>query len=187
MDETVDQLASMDVFDGCEAEELRPLAELMRPVCAPVGQVLMHQGEQAVSFLLIESGGAEIRHTGDDGAVIQGEVSAGAIIGEIALLRGTPRTATVTVTEALTGFIGDGPAFEALAAIPDIGERLLRTARQRLAAFVTPVPIRFADGGELILRPVLPGDNERVAKGPVEFSRRLCTGASCHRAGRASR
>ena len=48
------------------------MAELLRPVCADVGQVLMHQGEPAVSFLLIESGRAEVRHVGDDGAVVLG-------------------------------------------------------------------------------------------------------------------
>lgn len=168
---TVDKLASMDVFDGCAKDLLAPVAALLRPVCADVGQVLMHQGEQAVSFLLIESGRAEVRHVGDEGAVVLGELSAGAIVGEIALLRGAVRTATVTVTEQLTGFVGDRPAFEALAEIDFITERLVRTARQRLAAFVAPIPVRLADGTDLTLRPVLPGDNERIASGQVEFSR----------------
>ncbi len=53
-------MAEMDVFDGCAAEELLPLAELLRPLRATAGQVLMRQGEQAVSFLLIESGRAEV-------------------------------------------------------------------------------------------------------------------------------
>ena len=166
----VAELASMDVFDGCTPEALVPVAELLQPLQAPVGEVLMRQGEPAVSFLLIHSGRAEFRHTGDDGGVIAGEVSAGAIVGEIALLRGTERTATVTVTEPLSGFVGDGRAFEAMARIPDISERMVRTARQRLAAFVTPVPIQLADGSELDLRPVLPGDNQRITRGPVEFS-----------------
>ncbi|MFN8088729.1 MAG: GNAT family N-acetyltransferase [Mycobacterium sp.] len=168
---TVDKLASMDVFDGCAKDLLAPMAELLRPVCADVGQVLMHQGEPAVSFLLIESGRAEVRHVGDDGAVVLGELSAGAIVGEIALLRGAVRTATVTVTEQLTGFVGDRPAFETLAGVASITERLVRTARQRLAAFVAPIPVRLADGAELTLRPVLPGDHERIASGQVEYSK----------------
>ena len=55
-------------------------------------------------------------------------------------------------------------------AIPDIAERMVRTARQRLAAFITPIPVRAKDGTELFLRPVLPGDAERVGMGRVEFS-----------------
>ena len=46
----------------------------------------------------------------------------------------------------------------------------MRIGRQRLAAFITPIPVHLRDGTELHLRPVLPGDNERTAKGPVEFS-----------------
>jgi RimJ/RimL family protein N-acetyltransferase len=49
-------------------------------------------------------------------------------------------------------------------------DRLVRTARQRLAAFITPIPVQMRDGTTLHLRPVLPGDNERTTNGPVEFS-----------------
>jgi len=164
-------LAEMDVFDGCTAEGLLPLAELLRPLRATSGQVLMRQGERAVSFLLIRSGRAEVRHVGDDGVDIQDAVSAGMIVGEIALLRDKPRTATVTTTEPLVGYIGDEAAFAMMAELPGITERLVRTARQRLAAFVVPIPVVLKDGTELILRPVLPGDSQkRTSHGPVEFS-----------------
>src|SRR5258708_36084376 len=49
-------------------------------------------------------------------------------------------------------------------------DKLVRIARQRLAAFITPIPVYVRDGTELHLRPVLPGDNERAAHGPVRFS-----------------
>ena len=44
-----------------------PLAAQLRPLTAAPGQVLMQQGEHAVSFLLIGSGRAEVTHTGVDG------------------------------------------------------------------------------------------------------------------------
>lgn len=163
-------LAEMDVFAGCPADELRTLAMLLRPLQAPTGRVLMRQGEQAVSFLLIQSGQAEVRHVGEDGVVILDQVSAGVIVGEIALLRDKPRTATVVTTAPLVGYIGDDVAFAVMAEMPGVSDRLLRTARQRLAAFVTPIPVVLKDDTELVLRPVLPGDSERTAHGPVEFS-----------------
>jgi CRP-like cAMP-binding protein len=181
------ELAEMDVFDGCPPEELLPLAERLRPLRAPVGQVLMRQGEQAVSFLLIESGRAEVRHVGEDGEVILDEVSAGVLVGEIALLRNQPRTATVTTTEALSGYIGDEGAFAIMAELPGITERMVRTARQRLAAFVVPIPVSLSDGTELLLRPVLPGDSERSRTGRWSSPARPCTGGSCRRAPRAWR
>ena len=165
-----DGLAAMDVFQGCSAQELRPLAERLRPLRAPAGKVLMRQGEKAVSFLLIQSGRAEVRHTADDGVVILDEVSAGVIVGEIALLRDVPRTATVTTTEPLVGYIGDETAFAIMAELPNVDDRMVRPARQRLAAFITPIPVQLSDGTELLLRPVLPGDSERTAHEPVEFS-----------------
>ena len=160
----------MELFEDCSAEQLHAVAERLRPLRAAPGQVLMRQGEQAVSFILVHSGRAEIRHTGDDDAVVLDEVSAGVIVGEIALLRDKPRTATVTATEPLSGYIGDEKAFAAIADLPGVSERLLRTARQRLAAFVTPIPVVLKDGTELMLRPVLPGDSERSNHPSVEFS-----------------
>ncbi|MCV7332793.1 GNAT family N-acetyltransferase [Mycobacterium cookii] len=147
-----------------------PLAASLQPLEAVAGQTLMQQGEQAVSFLLISSGTAEIRHVADDDTVTVEEVSDGMIVGEIALLRHIPRTATVTTTEPLIGWIGDSDAFARLVHIPGIMSRLVRTVRQRLAAFVTPIPVRVRDGTELLLRPVLPGDSARTLQGHVRFS-----------------
>jgi protein lysine acetyltransferase len=165
-----DELAALDIFKGCAAEDLMPLAASVQPLQAAAGQVLLQQGEQAVSFLLISSGTAEVKHVGDEDVVTVEQVSAGMIVGEIALLRDIPRTATVTTTEPLTGWLGDNDAFARMVHIPGIMGRLVRTVRQRLAAFVTPIAVRVRDGTELLLRPVLPGDSERTMQGHVQFS-----------------
>ena len=165
-----EDLATMDIFEGCSTEDLARLAACLQPLRAAAGQVLMQQGEQAVSFLLISSGTAEIKHVGDDGAVIVEQVSPGSLVGEIALLRDVPRTATVTAAEPLTGWIGDNDTFTRLVHIPGVLRRLLRTVRQRLAAFITPIPIQIRDGTHLMLRPVLPGDAERTVRGHIQFS-----------------
>ena len=115
---------------------------LVQPLRAATGQVLMQQGEAAISFLLISSGIVEINHVCDDGVVIVDHAFPGMLIGEIALLRHIPRTATVTTTGSLTGWIGDNDAFVRMVQIPGVMERLLRTVRQRLAAFITPIPMR---------------------------------------------
>ena len=165
-----EELATMDVFEGCTIEDLVPLAACLQPLLAAAGQVLMQQGEQAVSFLLISSGTAEIKHVGRDGAVAVGQAAPGTIVGEIALLRDKPRIATVTTAEPLSGWIGDNDAFARMVQIPGVMPRLLRTVRQRLAGFITPIPIRVRDGTHLMLRPVLPGDDERTVHGHIQFS-----------------
>ncbi|MGA7053369.1 MAG: GNAT family N-acetyltransferase, partial [Mycobacterium sp.] len=43
------ELATMDIFAGCPIEDLMPLAACVQPLRAAAGQVLMQQGERAVS------------------------------------------------------------------------------------------------------------------------------------------
>ena len=164
------ELATMDIFEGCPVEDLMPLAASVEPLRTAADQVLMQQGEQAVSFLLIASGTAEIKQVSRKGLVSIGGACPGEIIGEIALLRQIPRIATVTTIEPLTGWIGDKDAFAQLVQVPGVMPRLLATVRQRMAAFITPIPIRVRDGTGLLLRPVLPGDRERTVHGHVHFS-----------------
>ena len=165
-----DQLARLEFFSGCQVADLEGLAPYLRPLIAEPGQVLLTQGEPASSFMLIGSGRAEVTHTGADGEQTVVELGPGLIVGEIALLRGAERTATVVVTEPLVGWSGGRDALAAMLEVPCMADRLLRTARQRLAAYITLLPVRLRDGSELFLRPVLPGDNARTARGPVEFS-----------------
>ena len=165
-----DELATMDIFEGCPTADLMPLAASLQPLRAAAGQVLMQQGEQAVSFLLISSGNAEVKHVAKNGTVTAGRAAPGMVIGEIALLRNIPRTATVITAEPLIGWIGDNDALSRMVQIPGVMPRLLRTVRQRLAAFITPIPIRVRGRTRLMLRPVLPGDSERTVHGHVYFS-----------------
>jgi protein lysine acetyltransferase len=164
------ELAGLEMFTGVDAADLTALARELEPLRAAPGEVLMRQGERALSFLIIALGHIEVRHTAPDGSTAVADIAPGLIVGEIALLRNAPRTATVVAAEEVYGYIGFEPAFAAMLEIPDIAEKLVRTARQRMAAFITPVPLVARDGTELLLRPVLPGDGERVIKGRVWFS-----------------
>jgi CRP-like cAMP-binding protein len=165
-----EELADMGFFAGCSIESLGPLAAQLRPLSAAAGEVLMRQGEPAVSFLLISSGNAEVAHSDAEGETNVATVGAGLIVGEIALLRDAPRSATVTAAEPLTGWVGGREAFATMLDVPCMMTHLVRTARQRLAAYLTPIPVTLRDGSQMHLRPVLPGDNERTVHGPVQFS-----------------
>jgi protein lysine acetyltransferase len=163
------ELGALPVFAGIPTDELSALAAELAPVRARAGELLMRQGDKALSFFILASGEVEIRHTDSDGQTLVAFLSEG-LIGEIALLRNASRTATVIATDEVTGYLGYEAAFEHLLQIPGIAPQLVRTARQRLAAFLTPVPFEARDGTELMLRPVLPGDTQRVAHGRVMFS-----------------
>ncbi|OMC05592.1 acetyltransferase [Mycobacterium sp. NS-7484] len=167
---SADDLAALEFFAGCRPSVLAPLAALLRPMSAAPGQVLIRQGDPALTFMLIASGRAQVVHDGPDGHAVVAELEPGLIVGEIALLRDAARTATVTAIEPVTGWIGDRDAFETILHLPGMFDRMVRIARQRLAAFITPIPVQVRGGDWFYLRPVLPGDVERTMNGPVEFS-----------------
>ncbi|MGV0738100.1 GNAT family N-acetyltransferase [Mycobacterium syngnathidarum] len=167
---SADDLAALEFFAGCRPSVLAPLTALLRPMSAAPGQVLIRQGDPALTFMLIASGRTRAVHAGPDGQSVVADLEPGLIIGEIALLRDTARTATVTALEPVSGWVGDRDAFEVILHLPGMFDRLVRIARQRLAGFITPIPVQMRNGDWLYLRPVLPGDVERTLNGPVEFS-----------------
>jgi CRP-like cAMP-binding protein len=158
---STEELAALQVFADIPAQDLAALAANLEPLHAAAGEVLMRQGEKAVSFAIIASGRVEIRHIGPDGQVAVTELSPATIVGEIALLRDAPRTATVIAKDDVCGYVGYNTAFECMLAMPVVTDRMVRTARQRLAAYVAPIPVSAEEGSELLLRPVLPGDAAR--------------------------
>lgn len=165
------ELAHLTVFADCFPADLYPLASMIEPLHAHAGDVLMRQGDPSHGFLIIGDGRAVVRRDGaqHDGAV-EISVEAGRIVGEIGMLRHSPRVANVIAAEELSGWVGDDDAFDQLIELPGVLAMLVRTARQRLAAFIAPIPFRLRDGTDLLLRPVLPGDAARAENGPVEFS-----------------
>ena len=165
-----EDLATLQVFADIPVEDLVTLAADLTPLRAAAGEVLMRQGERAVSFLIITSGRVEVRHVAPDGQVAVTKLSPGTIVGEIALLRNAFRTATVIAEDEVCGYVGYNRAFECMLAIPVVADRMVRTARQRLAAYIAPIAISADDGAALLLRPVLPGDAER-SKSNGAFSR----------------
>lgn len=166
----VEELSALDVFADVPAQDLVALAAHLHPLRARAGEVLMRQGEKALSFSIITAGRVEVRYVGPDGQVVVTELPPGTIIGEIALLRGKSRTATVIAKDDVRGYVGHDCAFERMLATPVVAERMVRTARQRLIAYIEPIPVKSKDGTEFLLRPVLPGDAERF-KGDGAFSR----------------
>ena len=158
------------MFADIPAEDLAALAANLEPLHAAAGEVLMRQGERAVSFAIIASGRLEIRHVGPDGQIAVTELSPGTIVGEIALLRNAPRTATVIAKDDVCGYVGYDVAFECMLAMPVVADRMVRTARQRLAAYVAPIPVSAKDGAAAVAAPS-PARRCRAFKSNGAFSR----------------
>ena len=105
---------SIPLFAPLNLSALERLASAMTPVAFEPGDVLMREGETGDRYLIIESGDCEVSQRGQFLRV----ASAGEGIGEIALLRNVPRTASVVATEPIQGFALDALSFRSAIAGP---------------------------------------------------------------------
>jgi CRP/FNR family cyclic AMP-dependent transcriptional regulator len=95
-------LSDIPFFHFLDDNERVSLATQLEEVKIPEGEVLFHYGEPGDCLYVIRSGKAEVFFKDDTGTRIVLEVAgAGDVVGELSLLDGGPRTASVVVTEAL--------------------------------------------------------------------------------------
>ncbi len=87
-----EQIASVDIFSECSKKELRSISRLITPVHVKAGRVLTTEGEVGREFMIIIEGTAKVERGGEDVATL----GPGSFFGELAVLAGVPRTATVT-------------------------------------------------------------------------------------------
>jgi MFS family permease len=122
-------LRSLRIFHALPAPALEGLARSMERVELATGDVLIRQGDPGDSFYAIADGRLQISVDGVPAATkIRGDG-----IGEIALLRDIPRTATVTAESAATVFGLDRAAFlTAVAGHPHTAQAADAVADERL-------------------------------------------------------
>jgi CRP/FNR family transcriptional regulator, cyclic AMP receptor protein len=93
----VDRLKQVPLFSACSSRELRAIAGVVKEVDHPKGTVIAREGDPGVGLFVIVDGDAEVTIGGKRMA----RLSQGDFFGEIALLDGGPRSATVTAKSDL--------------------------------------------------------------------------------------
>lgn len=91
---STDVLKKVPLFADLDDRELEQIASSMRERRVAAGEVVLEQGAGGAGFFVVDEGQADV--TVDGSAV--GTVGPGDYFGEIALLTGSDRTATVTAT-----------------------------------------------------------------------------------------
>jgi hypothetical protein len=124
----VDLLRRVPAFAELPLTAVERLAGGLEPISAPAGTQLMTQGEPGDRFVVIESGEVEVIV---DGRPIH-RLGPGAGVGEIALLRRSPRTATVIATADVIGYSVDASTFLAAIAGPAAAAVTERMAQANL-------------------------------------------------------
>jgi CRP-like cAMP-binding protein len=133
-DQKRELLANVPLFNGLGARELDALIPVARTVSLKNRAELFHKGDEGAQVYIVIRGKLKALTTSDDGDdVVFSILGPGEVLGEIALLGATPRTATVTAIDASELLIIDRRDFLSfLQSHPDVAIKLLDVLAQRM-------------------------------------------------------
>ena len=131
-----EHLAEVPLFSRTSALERSAVARHAQERQVDDGAVLIEQGTPGDAFYVILDGKARVIRDGEG----VGQVGAGAWFGELALLDGEPRSATVVADGPLTVAVLPTATFRlALREFPDLTEQLLAALAAQLRTASAPV------------------------------------------------
>lgn len=120
-DPLVESVRSHPLFAGLDDKAVRHVAELAEPLKLRQGATVMLERYHGEQLLIITSGEVEVSRDGEHVA----DVGAGSFIGEMGMLRGADRSATVRATSDVKLLTLDRAAFdEVVARYPQVRSRL---------------------------------------------------------------
>lgn len=127
-------LAELRLFAGVAEGELDEIADVLQPVELQRGEVLFRQGAEASGLHVVATGSVGVYSRLPGGSEVDlATLGVGEVIGELSLVDGGTRAATVRALERTTVFFLARPDFDALVARK--GPTAF-TIRRRLAAIV---------------------------------------------------
>ncbi len=126
-------LRTVDMFRDFDVEDLNAIAMGLQPAPYLAGDVLVRQGADARRLYIIVAGRADVlvaTEHGDRAKVA--ELGPGDFFGEMGLMTGEPRTATVVATTPMSCYRLDKDAFrDLLVSKPEVAERISTTLAKR--------------------------------------------------------
>ena len=128
-------LANVALFAGCNKKELAKVASLVDEVDLPAGTVIARQGHLGQEFFVIAEGRVTVAMP--DGTTAP--LGPGSFFGEMALLDGGPRVATVTADTPVVLLVVDRRSFASLLQeTPSVTKKMLAELARRLRAVESP-------------------------------------------------
>ncbi len=123
----------VDLFSSLSEAERTAVVERLQYAPFARGDILTKQGKTSHWLYIIVSGEAEIVHEKPDGKRLPvGTVVAGGFFGEMGLLTGAPRTATVIATSDVECYRLDKDSFQGLLTTrPELAEDISRIVAER--------------------------------------------------------
>jgi CRP-like cAMP-binding protein len=93
-DGKIELLKQVPLFSRCNKKQLAAIATLADLIDMPAGKLLVREGSPGRDFMVIVEGAVDVSRQGHK----INALGPGDFIGEMALISGTPRNATVTTT-----------------------------------------------------------------------------------------
>src|SRR5256886_6209116 len=148
IDQLVQFLKNVKLFAELNPDSLLKLGSCLKTSEFPPSEVIVREGAPGVSMYIIKSGLVEVRKkdptTGFDFLVAQ--LSEGAAVGEMSLLTGKPRSATVTTVQPTVVFTLTRADFRnLLTQHPEISLGLARILAERLEDATKQVGIEYVN------------------------------------------
>src|SRR5687767_13382256 len=109
----LDAIVAAELFQDVSADTLALLAAEAVRRDYPLGQVIFRQGETGDEMLVIAEGTVKVLATRRGGEVPLATLGAGDCVGEMAVLTGEPRSATVHAGTVVAAYALGGAAFRA--------------------------------------------------------------------------
>jgi hypothetical protein len=127
-------LRSMSLLRDVDEKPLTAVAELFFTKQIKPGETIIREGEVGNHFYIVANGKAEVSQLGVEGETLQlGFLTNGDHFGEISLLHGSPRSATVRAITPCTLLCLEGNRFDNfLKDVPGLRESLEQVAHDRL-------------------------------------------------------
>lgn len=127
--ELIQRLEGIPLFSSCSKKELRAIAGAMKEVAFDEGQTICEQGAAGAGLHFVLEGDVKVQIDGRT----RRRMGTGAFFGEIALLDGGPRSATVTAETPVHTLALSSWAFRSvLRAHPSLSLKILEEVAGRL-------------------------------------------------------
>jgi CRP-like cAMP-binding protein len=129
----VEALRRVPLFREIEPRRLKLLAFTSERLTFRAGQDIVTQGDPGDAAYIILDGEADVLVITPSGPINVAQLGKNEVIGEIAILTGVPRTATVrAVTDLQALRIGKETFFKLIADVPDMGLEIMKELARRL-------------------------------------------------------
>ena len=127
----IELLKGVPLFSECSKSELARIAQVADEIAFPAGRTLIEEGKPGREFFVIADGTVDVRRGGRK-LPQRGDSN---YFGEMALLTGKPRNATVTTASPVRALVITDRAFKGLLHdVPSLSPKLLASLAARLAA-----------------------------------------------------